>query len=142
MDWLQEFLINLIKLMGFNDYAINYDSEHNRFLIFINNFDSEGLVVQLINSLNHLVKSLCKKHSQPFVFIDVNNYQEKRERLILELARATARKAATTKTAIELPSMNAHERRLVHLELSSLPDVKTESIGEGKERRVVVKPIL
>ena len=141
MDQLQEILTNLIKLMGFEDFSINYDSGRNRFLIFINNLDSEELIHKLIDGLNHLAKALARKQNQPPVFIDINNYREKRENLILELARATARKVAVTKIEIELPAMNAYERRLIHLELSSRPDVKTESIGEGKERRVVIKPI-
>ena len=33
--------------------------------------------------------------------------------------------------------MNAYERRLVHTELATRPDVKTESIGEGSERHIV-----
>ena len=37
--------------------------------------------------------------------------------------------------------MNAYERRLIHVEIANHPDLKTESIGEGRERRVVIKPI-
>ncbi|PIR72412.1 MAG: hypothetical protein COU42_01305, partial [Candidatus Nealsonbacteria bacterium CG10_big_fil_rev_8_21_14_0_10_36_24] len=122
MDQLQEILTNLIKLMGFEDFSINYDSGRNRFLIFINNLDSEELIYKLISGLNHLAKALARKQNQPPVFIDINNYREKRENLILELARATARKVAVTKIEIELPAMNAYERRLIHLELSSRPD--------------------
>jgi len=141
MDWLKEILTKTIKLMGFEDFSINYDAGRSRFMIFINNFDSEELVHRLVSGLNHLAKVLAKKQNQPSVFVDVNNYREKREKLIIELARATARKAVVTKTEMELPSMNAYERRLIHLELSSRPDIKTESIGEGEERRIVIKPI-
>ena len=75
------------------------------------------------------------------VFVDINNYRRERENLILELARAAARKAVVTKGEIPLPVMNSYERRLIHLELSSHPDVKTESVGEGKERYIIIKPI-
>ena len=37
--------------------------------------------------------------------------------------------------------MNSYERRLVHTALAIHPDVTTESVGEGKERYVVIKPI-
>ncbi|MFA5386469.1 MAG: R3H domain-containing nucleic acid-binding protein [Candidatus Paceibacterota bacterium] len=141
MDWLQEILTKLIKLMGFEDFSINYDPDRSRFMIFINNLDSEELTWRLINDLNHLAKTLTKKQNQQSVFIDINNYREKREGLIIELARATARKVVATKTELTLPFMNAYERRLIHLELSSRPDVKTESIGEGKERKLIIKPI-
>ena len=75
------------------------------------------------------------------VFIDVNNYRKEREKIIIELAKAAARKVAATQKEVSLPVMNAYERRLVHLELSSRPDVATESVGEAKERYVVVKPL-
>jgi len=141
MGWLQEILTKLIKLMGFEDFSVSYDSDRSRFMIFINNLDSEELIWRLINDLNHLARVLTKKQNQPPVFIDINNYREKREGLIVELARATARKVAATKTEMPLPFMNAYERRLIHTELSSRPDVKTESIGEGGERRIIIKPI-
>ncbi len=73
--------------------------------------------------------------------IDINNYRKERERLILELAKAAAQKAVTTKQAVLLPAMNPYERRLIHVELSIRPDVKTESVGEGRERGVSIKPL-
>jgi len=73
--------------------------------------------------------------------LDVNNYRRQREDLIVELAKAAARKVAATQTEISLPPMNAYERRLIHAELAERPDLKTESKGEGKERAVVIKPL-
>ena len=72
--------------------------------------------------------------------VDVNNYRKKREDLIVELGRAAARKAMAEKTKVALPPMNAYERRLVHVELSSRPDIKTESAGEGGERHIIIMP--
>ena len=72
--------------------------------------------------------------------MDVNNYRRERERLIIELAQAAARKALASKSSVDLPVLNAYERRLVHVELATRPDIKTESVGEGKDRHVVVKP--
>ena len=96
----------------------------------------------MVINLDYLVKLMANKigEASPF-FVDINNYRRERENLILELARAAARKVIATKQEISLPAMNAYERRLVHLELVSRPDVKTESVGEGKSRYVVIKPI-
>ena len=84
---------------------------------------------------------MAKKLQLEKISVDVNNYKKERERLITELAKATARKALLQKEAIELPAMNAYERRLVHIELATRPDLKTESIGEGPARRIVIKPL-
>ncbi len=144
MEEIKNKLNKIVEMMGFRDFSISYDEEGRRFSIFINqNEVSENMVVSLTTNLDYLIKLIAEKSGiQESVFIDVNNYRKEREKIIIELARAAARKTAATQNEISLPVMNAYERRLVHLELSSRPDVATESIGEGKARYVVVKPLL
>ena len=96
-----------------------------------------------MSNLDRLVKLMAKKIRDDIsVFVDVNNYRRERETIILEIARGAARKAVATKEEIALPIMNAYERRLIHTELASRPDIKTESVGEGRDRYVVVRPII
>jgi len=143
MDQIHHNIQKLIELMGFSDFSVSYDAEGGRFSVFINdgNFLNKFLP-DFIIALDRLVKLMIKKtNEEKQVFVDVNNYRKERENLILELARAAARKAAVSGQEVNLPAMNAYERRLVHLELASRPDIKTESAGEKKERRVVVRPI-
>ena len=94
---------------------------------------------KIVQDFNLLAQLIAKKLGEPTVFVDVNNYRLERERIIVELAKAAARKAMATKAEISLPAMNAYERRLVHMELSAHPEVKTESAGTGRERYVVIK---
>jgi len=143
MEQLQDKLKKIIELMGFSDFSVNYEAESNHFLIFINEGDIfKKFLPSFVTNLDHLVKLMANKIGETgIVFIDVNNYRRERENLILELARAASRKAATTREEVALPAMNAYERRLVHLEVSLHPDVKTESVGEGRSRYIVVKPI-
>ena len=143
MEQLQDKLKKLIEIMGFNDFSINYEPGSNRFLIFINEGDFfKKFLPSFVTNLDYVVRLMANKIGQEgTVFIDINNYRRERENLILELARAAARKVMTTKEEVSLPAMNGYERRLVHLELSSHPDVKTESVGEGKSRYIIIKPI-
>ncbi|EKD23896.1 MAG: hypothetical protein ACD_81C00155G0003 [uncultured bacterium] len=139
---LPEIIKGLIEKMGFRDYSVSYDEEARRFSILIE--DAQFLEKSLANfiaDLNYLVKLVTKKYDWAPITIDVNNYRKKREELIVELAKAAARKVAATQQEIVLPSMNAYERRLIHAELAERPDLKTESKGEGKERAVVIKPL-
>lgn len=143
MERIQDNIKKMIELMGFEDYSVNYEPDGSRFLVFINdgNFFKNSLPF-FVADLDHLVKLMAVKISEEkTVFVDVNNYRKERENLILELARAAARKAVASKDVISLPAMNAYERRLIHLELASRPDIKTESAGEGKERYVEIRPI-
>lgn len=99
------------------------------------------LLPDLVKDMKYLVSLLARRAGQEGYAIDINNYRKERERLILELAKAAAQKAVANKQEVRLPAMNAYERRLIHVELSIRPDVKTESIGEGRDRGVVIKPI-
>lgn len=143
MENWEQFVKELIEKMGFTDYKVEVDVEHRHGTVFIHN--DPGLVKEnlplIVESVNHLVQLIARRHNQTPIFIDVNNYRKERETLIVELARATARKALATKQEIPLPAMNSYERRLAHIELASHPEVKTESVGRGHNRYVVVKPI-
>lgn len=143
MEQVHSTIKNLIELMGFEDFSVNFEPETRRLSIFIN--ESGALsqhLPQFVNSLDYLIRIIVQKdNAAAGVFIDINNYRREREGLILELTRAAARKSAAEKKEISLPPMNAYERRLIHLELSQRPDLKTESIGEGKERYVIIKPL-
>jgi len=87
------------------------------------------------------VNLMVHRENLPAHVVDINYYRRERERLIVELAKAAAKKAMMTKGEVPLPAMNAYERRLVHMEISTHPDLKTESKGEGKERHIVIQII-
>ena len=144
MENWETFLKTILAHMGFHDCAIEIDDEHRHGAVFIHEdpfLVKENLPV-LVESFNHLVQLASKKKNQPPIFVDINNYRRERENLIVGLARATARKALMTKQEVPLPAMNSYERRIAHVELAMHPDVTTESFGNGKDRYVVVKPII
>lgn len=141
-NW-QEFVTELVIKMGFKDYTVDIDVEHNHGMLYVH--DDPQLIKdnlsQIVEELNYLIQLVARKENVHPIFLDVNNYRKEREHLIIELARATARKAVATKQEVQLPPMNSYERRIAHMELASRPDVSTESIGKGKGRYVVVRPI-
>ena len=142
MSQLQNDFQKIIELMGFSDFSINYDSVNNHLSVIIDDeLISEENLPDLVNKLDCLMRLIAQKNNLEPIFVDVNNYRKKRRDLIVELAKAAARKSLAEKKEISLPPMNAYERRIVHLELSSRPDIKTESIGEGRERYIVIRPI-
>lgn len=127
--------------MGFEDFSVTENSDSHRFNIIISDVLIEKNLPGFMEDFNHVVKMMAKKNDGSLVIVDVNNYRRKREELILELARAAARKATATKESITLPAMNSYERRLIHSELTNHPDLTTESSGEGNERCVIIKPL-
>lgn len=141
MQKLKEHTERLLVLMGFREVRIELDEERKRVSLHV---DDEAVnprtLPGIANHLARVVKLIAKKFDEgPLSIVDFNNYYREREKLIVELARAGARKASITKREVALPPMNAYERHLVHEELAIRPDVKTESTGEGTERKVIIK---
>ncbi len=142
MQKIIETTKKMLELMGFSDTSVEAEPEGRRVKIFINEGEwIKPFVAQLVSDFENILRLVAFKDESELVFVDVNNYRKERERLIVEIAKASARKALLSKAEVSLPAMNAYERRLVHTELATRPDVKTESIGFGANRYVVVKPI-
>jgi spoIIIJ-associated protein len=144
MDNWESYIKKTLDLIGFRDYHLEIKLDERRGSVFI--YEDVEMVKEnlpaIVDAVNHILQMVAKKNQAEAIFLDVNNYRHDRERLIAELARAAAKKVANTKAEVSLPAMNSYERRLVHMELAVHPEVKTESAGEGKERYVVIKPIV
>jgi spoIIIJ-associated protein len=76
------------------------------------------------------------------VVLDAAGYREKREEVITERAEKAAEKAVATGGEVELDSMPARERRVVHEFLKENTEVETYSAGDEPQRRVVVAPLI
>ena len=144
MEKIQETIKHLLEIAGLAEPVVDVDGDGSRLLVFLNEGEWIGeWVPRLVADLGHIARTVGRKAGVAgMVYVDVNNYRKERERLIVEIAKAAARKVLVTKADVRLPAMNAYERRLVHTELATRPDVKTESVGERKERCVIVKPLL
>lgn len=93
-----------------------------------------------LRALNTLVRMIAEKKGYTERFtIDVNNYQHDAVLKLQETAKGLAERARTLKYDVELNPMRAFDRMIVHAALSNEPHIKTESIGEGRERRIVIK---
>ncbi len=72
--------------------------------------------------------------------VDVEGYRARRERVLKELAKRMADRVRQNRQPITLEAMPPHERRIVHMTLREHPTVRTQSIGEGDHRRVMILP--
>lgn len=71
--------------------------------------------------------------------MDVNGYQDQKVRETYQKIQVLVERARMLQTGVELSPMPAYERMMVHEALANISDIMTESTGEGKERRVVIK---
>lgn len=108
---------------------------------------------EALYALNHLVRRVLEdkngttssktedKGEEKSILIDINGFQKKRVENIRAIAHMMGERARYFKSSIEVDPMSAFERRIVHEFLSNTTDLKTESIGLGPTRRVVIKYI-
>lgn len=95
-----------------------------------------------LSALEYLTSAVINKdESAPHVrvSIDVGGYKERRDERLRGVALKAAARARKTGFAVELEPMSAAERRVIHMTLADDPAVESESSGEGRNRRVVVK---
>ena len=74
------------------------------------------------------------------IHIDSGGYRALRFEELKMTARVAAERVQTSKQPFRLNPMSSRERRIVHLALKDLPGVRTESVGVGEERQVVIHP--
>ena len=142
MENIKQITQKLLELIGLNEPSIEFNQETNKLIVFVNEGEwIKTWLPNLVADFERLINLAGKRNNLPMIFVDINNYRKERENIIVELAKAAARKVLATKQEVRLPAMNAYERRLIHVELSTRPDVRSESAGEGRERCVIVKPL-
>lgn len=122
------------------------NSQGDVFLVDISSEDSSLLIGKYGTNLEALqfilavrIKTLTAKEDFE-IFVDVDNWRREREEKLKKMAFSVAEKVATTKRPESLYNLRAAERRVIHTALTDHPDVTTESIGEGFDRYLIVKP--
>lgn len=124
------------------------EPEKNIFRVNLESADSSLLIGyhgENIQALQHILKILVRKAENNLeefsLFLDIDNYRERQEQSVLQLAERKADTARQTSTPQLLPPMSSYFRRLIHLHLAEakFKDIETESIGEGERRQVVIK---
>ncbi len=144
-DFISNTLRTILDYMG-----IRYSLEHQEGVEgtwFVIRTDESALLIgeggKNLIALNYLVRRIAEKKTNDAArfFVDVNDYHKKRVDEVKDMARMHAQRVRYFKKDIEMPPMNAYERRIVHTVLQEYPDIKTESAGMGPERRVVIKPM-
>ena len=144
IQFIKEYIQNTLKQMGFNaQIEIFNKDEVPTYRIYS---DNDALLIgkngKNLKALQHIVQQAIKKEiNNNFKFVlDISNYQEKKEKHLVYLAKNIAREVASTKVEVKLDSMNSYERRIIHNALTNNKKVYTESTGEEPNRCVVIKP--
>lgn len=146
---LEEIVSELISKMGFqSEVSVKKKDEDGRetFTCDLKTDESNFLIGQYgvnLQSLQHIARVVVRKKIEDKInfVLDVNSYRQEKNESVIKMAKDLAEQALSEKRAVVMRPMSSYERRIVHLELSKDERIKTESIGEGEDRRVVIKPV-
>ncbi|HHE45731.1 MAG TPA: KH domain-containing protein [Candidatus Moranbacteria bacterium] len=139
----------LVKKMGLSAeieiQEVDTEEEQKKIICNIKSQESNFLIGQYginLQALQHIARLLIRRKIGERVnfILDVNAYRQEKDASIVALAKNMAQQAIAEKKEIILRPMSPYERRLVHLELADNTQIKTESIGEKENRRIVIKP--
>ena len=141
---LRELLEELIDSMGL-DVDVRVERSDG---VLTGSIEGEdvGLFIgrrgQTIDAIQHLAQRIVFRGGSPEarVTIDADGYRERRAEALRSAASDAAEEATRTGEAVELDSMPASERRIVHEYLRERGGVETHSEGEEPERYLVVEP--
>jgi spoIIIJ-associated protein len=106
--------------------------------------DDLGILIgrrgQTLASLEYITKLMVAGRLKAWLplRVDVGGYKKRRCDSLQRLALSLAEQVKSRRCAITMEPMPADERRIVHLTLADNPDVTTQSIGEGENRKVVI----
>lgn len=98
---------------------------------------------ETLYALQTLITSIANKgvNSRVIVRVDIENYKEKREKTLENLALRTAQTVMRTGRTITLEPMQAYERKIIHSALQDNKKICTDSTGVEPRRRVVISLI-
>lgn len=134
-------VLKLLEISG--DFEVN-ETEEN---IEINlNTEDAALVIgyhgDTLESLQLILSLVISKKLGEFkrVSLEVGDYKKNRSEWLVNLAQQTKERVLQENKEIYLPDLKAWERRVVHMLLQDDLEVVSESVGEGKDRTLVIKP--
>lgn len=135
-----------------NKMTVSYDSVEivadDVSTIFVIHTDDAGMLIgnhgETLDALSYVVRRLVQRDlsetdERKSFILDVNNYQKKKLDEFKQNLNLSADRVRLFKQAVELSPMTSYERMIVHTTFSEDPEIMTESYGEGKFRRVVLK---
>ncbi|HEY4817394.1 MAG TPA: R3H domain-containing nucleic acid-binding protein [Candidatus Acidoferrum sp.] len=97
---------------------------------------------EVLKALEHLAFRALRlepEHHEK-IHVDCGGYRALRFEELRMTAKVAAERVQTSKQPFKLNPMTSRERRIVHLALKDMPGVRTESVGVGEHRQVVIHP--
>lgn len=140
----KNFLSQVSEKMGAPiEIEVNKEGKHVHFLL---TGEKIALLIgkrgQTLNSLQYLTQLVINRYSEQYltVILDAEDYRNRRNETLIQLAHRLAQKAIKTGRDVSLEPMPSYERKVIHTALADNKRVKTYSDGYEPHRFIVISP--
>ena len=136
-------LLALMKVKA--EFEVNEDQENEAITVQLTT-EEPGILIgfhgETLAAFQLILGLIANKKLEEWVrvLVNVNDYRQKREESLKAVALNAAQKVKFSNEAVVLTNLSPAERRIIHLALADHPDVESLSEGQGRERRLVIKP--
>lgn len=144
-DFIKNYVNEYAKL---SNIAIQFElTEEDDYFHLILVSDNNPILIgrdgKTLEYFQFLLRQALLKNTGHMIHInvDVAGYKEKKMKNLERQIKEIAKEVIHSKMDVSLDPMNSYERRKVHSIISPMEHLKTESVGEGKERHIVIKYI-
>ena len=138
-----EYLREVIALMGVENVTFSAVQKGEATIIRLDGEKLGALIGrrgETMESLSYLASLVANRLEGDYIKLglDVAGYRDKRESDLTALAQRIGAKVRKTGRSFAMEPMNPYERRIIHSAISKMEGVRSESKGEGRDRRVVI----
>ena len=138
-----EYLREVITLMGVQDVTFSAVQKGEATIIRLDGEKLGALIGrrgETMESLSYLASLVANRLEGDYIKLglDVAGYRGKRESDLTALAQRIGAKVRKTGRSFAMEPMNPYERRIIHSAIGKMEGVRSESKGEGRDRRVVI----
>lgn len=143
---LSDVLDNLLGMLLLEG-SYDIEEEQEGFVVSIETKDAGRLIGARGESLeglqllvNQIMSRKVGEEGFKRVILDVGGWRKQKEEELISRAKDLAKEVKESGKGVELEPMSAWQRRVIHMVISETPGLSSESVGEGRDRHIVIKP--
>lgn len=144
IDTIKKSINEFFEKMGFVVSINNIEFKDNIFFVETQTNEARILIgeggdilFKIQSILNKITNKILKE--DVCIDLDINDYKKERTVYLQNTAKNIAEQVKESGITKTISNLSAYERRVVHVEVAKFPELETESIGEGEDRRLIIK---
>ena len=137
---IEEFFSKMGFVVSINDIQLKDEiyfvySQANEAKILIG--ESGDILFKTQSILNKIINKILKEDI--CIDLDINDYKKERTVYLQNTAQKIGEEVKETGISKTISDLSPYERRVIHVQIAKMPELETQSIGEGEERKLIIK---